>query len=307
MRFEKLDLNLLVVLDALLEEQSVSAAAERLNLSQSGASAALSRLREFFEDDLLVSSGRTMTCTPRGDALIQPVKEALALIRETILTPDAFDPSVSDRTISIASIDVVAHVLLTEAVSIFSTEAPHMRFQVLPLTEEPVTMLQRGQTDIIIALDFLVDANLPSEFLYEEDFVAISWNENPHIKDALTMEQYNQLGHVSVRLNHNARGFDETALRRIGIHRNIETFAPSFASVPRFIIKTNRIATIHRHLANQISDTLPVTIFELPFEFPKVREVAQWSAKNTNDEAVRWVVQRLQEIAKKLENQTANP
>ena len=100
------------------EEQSVSAAAERLNLSQSGASAALNRLRDFFEDDLLVSSGRTMTCTPRGDALIKPVKEALALIRETILTPDEFDPAVSDRTISIAAIDVVAHVLLTEAVEI---------------------------------------------------------------------------------------------------------------------------------------------------------------------------------------------
>ncbi|MEH6662630.1 MAG: LysR family transcriptional regulator [Parasphingorhabdus sp.] len=302
MRFEKLDLNLLVVLDALLEEQSVSLAAERLNLSQSGASAALSRLREFFEDDLLVPSGRAMTCTPRGDALIQPVKAALALIRETILTPEEFDPALSDRTISIAAIDVVAHVLLTEAVGIFSREAPHMRFEVLPLAEEPVAMLQRGQTDIIIALDFLVDASLPSECLYEDDFVVIAWTENPHIKGNMTKELYEQLGHVSVRLNHNVPGFDETALRRIGIHRNIETFAPSFASVPRFVIKTDRIATIHRRLAAQISDTLPIRIFELPFEFPKVREMAQWSAKNANDEAVRWVVHRLQKIAQKLEN-----
>ncbi|MEO9633393.1 MAG: LysR family transcriptional regulator [Parasphingorhabdus sp.] len=302
MRFEKLDLNLLVVLDALLEEQSVSQAAERLNLSQSGASAALSRLREFFEDDLLVSSGRAMTCTPRGDALIQPVKEALALIRETILTPDKFDPAISDRAITIAAIDVVAHVLLTEAVGLFSKEAPHMRFTVLSLSEDPVAMLQRGQTDIIIALDFLVDANLPSEDLFEEDFVAIGWNENQHIKGEMTRELFEQLGHVSVRLNHNVPGFDETALRRIGIHRKIETFAPSFASIPRFVIKTDRIAMIHRRLATQIRDTLPISIFELPFEFPKVREVAQWSAKNTNDEAVRWVVRRLQEIAKKLEN-----
>tara|TARA_R110002033_G_scaffold60285_6_gene110439 strand:- start:991 stop:1899 length:909 start_codon:yes stop_codon:yes gene_type:complete len=302
MRFEKLDLNLLVVLDALLEEQSVSQAAERLHLSQSGASAALSRLREFFEDDLLVPSGRAMTCTPRGEALIQPVKAALTLIRETILTPDAFDPAVSDRAISIASIDVVAHVLLTEALGVLSKEAPNMRFTVLPLTEDPVAMLQRGQTDIIIALDFLVDANLPSEFLYEEDFVVISWKENPFIDGEMTSDLYGQLGHVSVRLNHNAPGFDETALRRIGIHRNIKTYAPSFASVPRFVINTNRIATIHRHLANQISGTLPINVFELPFEFPTVREVAQWSAKNANDEAVRWVVRRLQEISKNLEN-----
>ena len=208
----------------------------------------------------------------------------------------------SNRAISIASIDVVAHVLLTEAVGLFSKQAPNMRFTVLPLTEDPVAMLQRGQTDIIIALDYLIDANLPSEFLYDEDFVVISWKENPHIKGELTSELYEQLGHVSVRLNHNARGFDETALRRIGINRNVETFAPSFASVPRFVIKTDRIATIHRHLANQISGTLPIKIYELPFKFPTVREVAQWSAKNTNDEAVRWVVRRLKELAKNLES-----
>ncbi|GGX63274.1 LysR family transcriptional regulator [Litorimonas cladophorae] len=301
MRFEKLDLNLLVVLDALLEEQSVSIAAERLNLSQSGASAALSRLREFFEDDLLVSSGRTMTCTPRGEALIEPVKAALNLIRETIITPEQFNPATSDRTISIASIDAVTNVLLTEAVGLFSREAPNMRFKVLPLAEEPATMLPRGQADIIILIDYLADADLPKEFLFEEDFVAIAWDKNPLIEDELTSDLYAELGHVSVHLNHNVPGFDETALRRIGVNRNIEAFAPSFASVPRFVIKTNRIAMIHRRLATQVSSTLPIRLYELPFEFPKVREVVQWSAKNTNDEAVRWVVRRLQEIAKDLD------
>ena len=302
MRFEKLDLNLLVVLDALLEEQSVSTAAERLNLSQSGASAALSRLREFFEDDLLVLSGRSMTCTPRGEELRQPVKTALALIRESIITPEEFDPVTSDRTISIATIDVVAHVLLTEALAIFSAEAPNIRFKILPLTEEPVTMLQRGNADVIIALDYLADANLPSECLYEEDFVVISWKENPHINGEMTSALFEQLGHVSVHLHHNVPGFDETALRRIGIRRNIEAFAPGFASVPRFVINTNRIAMVHRRLASQVSNTLPIRVFELPFEFPKIREVAQWSTKNTNDEAVRWLIKRLQEIAKKLES-----
>ena len=302
MRFEKLDLNLLVVLDALLEEQSVSLAAERLNLSQSGASAALSRLREFFEDDLLVLSGRTMTCTPRGEELKQPVKTALALIRDTIITPEVFDPALSERTISIAAIDVVGRVLLTEAVAMFSIEAPNMRFKILPLSDEPTAMLQRDNADIIIALDYLADASLPSKVLYEDDFVAISWTKNKHIKGEMTPALYEKLGHVSVHLNHNVEGFDEMALRRIGIRRRIEAYAPGFGSVPRFVIKTERIATIHRSLANQVRDTLPIEVYELPFEFPRVREVAQWSAKNTNDEAVHWVIKRLQEIAKKLEN-----
>lgn len=300
MRFEKLDLNLLVVLDALLEEQSVSLAARRLNLSQSGASAALSRLREFFDDELLVSSGRAMVCTPRGEELVEPVKAALTLIRETILTPEPFNPAISDRTISIATIDVVARVLLTEAVAEFSREAPSMRFKVLPLSDEPGTMLQRGMADIVIALDYLADSELPREHLYEDDFVAISANENPHITGELTRELYESLGHVSVHLNHDVEGFDEIALRRIGIHRSIQAFAPGFGSVPRFVINTDRIATVHRRLANQVSSTLPIKIYELPFDFPTVREVAQWSSKNSNDEAVIWVVQRLKGIANKL-------
>ncbi|MEQ8300519.1 MAG: LysR family transcriptional regulator [Hyphomonas sp.] len=301
MRFEKLDLNLLVILDALLEEQSVSLAAERLNLSQSGASAALNRLREFFEDDLLVSSGRTMIRTPRGAELKQPVKAVLSLIRETILTPEPFDPSVSDRAISIAAIDVVSRVLLTKAVAIFSSDAPNMRFRVLPLSDDPAAMLQRDNADITIALDYLADANLPVATLYKDDFVVISWIENPRINGEMTRALYEELGHVSVHLNHNVEGFDETALRRLGIRRKIEAFAPGFGSVPRFIINTDRIATIHRSLATQVRTTLPIAVFELPFEFPTVREVAQWSVKNTNDEAVRWVVGRLQEIAKTLE------
>lgn len=302
MRFERLDLNLLVVLDALLEEQSVSLAAERLNLSQSGASAALNRLREFFEDDLLVSSGRTMTRTPRALELIQPVKAVLSLIRESVLTPETFDASESDRTISIAAIDVVARVLLTKAVAIFSSEAPNMRFKILPLSDDPAAMLQRDNADIIIALDYLADATLPSETLYKDDFVAICWTENPHVKDEMDRGLYEKLGHVSVHLNHNVEGFDEMALRRNGIHRRIEAYAPGFASVPRFVINTDRIATIHRSLATQVRATLPIKVFELPFEFPKVREVAQWSAKNTNDAAVKWVVGRLKAIAETIQS-----
>jgi DNA-binding transcriptional LysR family regulator len=178
MRFEKLDLNLLVVLDALLQDKSVSAAAERLNLSQSGASAALARLREFFEDDLLVPTGRTMNTTPRADKLIEPVRFALDNIRATILTPQIFDPSVSDRTITITAIDYVVQVLLTQAISTFAKEAPHMRFRIDTLTTDPVAMLQRGLTDIIIGLDYIMSPEHPSDWLYDERFVVINWKGN---------------------------------------------------------------------------------------------------------------------------------
>lgn len=297
MRFEGLDLNLLVVLDALLQEGSVSAAAERLNLSQSGASAALARLREFFDDELLVPSGRTMSLTPRAEKLTEPVVAALDQIRRTILISRPFDPAVSDRTISIMAVDVVVEVLLTKAVAAFASEAPNMRFEIAALTEDPTTTLQRGRSDIVIALDYLISAEQPSEWLYNEQFVVVGWDQNPALGGAMTRTLYEQLGHVSVRLGRHTPGFDESALRRLGIERRIEVLAPSFTSVGRFLVGSQRLATVHRRLAGLFREALPIQVAELPFEFPAVREVAQWSSRNASDPAIAWVVRRLKEIA----------
>jgi len=297
MRFEKLDLNLLVVLDALLQDKSVSAAAERLNLSQSGASAALSRLREFFEDDLLVPTGRTMNTTPRADKLVAPVRAVLDNIRDTILAPQAFDPSKSDRMITFTAIDYVVQVLLAKAIGIFSNEAPNMRFRIDAMTTEPVATLQRGLTDIVIGLDYILSPEHPHEWLYDERFVVISWKGNSELDGPLTREAYEAAGHVCAMMGRQVPGFDETALRRLGIERRIEVFAPSYTSIARLVLGTNRIATIHERLANQLKDTLPLDVHELPFDFPTVREVIQWSSRNSGDPAIAWVVSRIKAIA----------
>ena len=302
MRFENLDLNLLVVLDALLEEKSVSRASERLHLSQSGASAALSRLREFFSDDLLTPSGRAMALTPRGEALVEPVRASLEQIRTTILTPEVFDPAISERTVAIAAIDVVIQVLLSKLVPILASEAPGLVLELSALNNEPATMLQRGHADIVIMLDYLVAPDQPSEWLYDEDFVVVGWAENPHLQDEMTRELFDQLGHVSVRVSRESLGFDELALRRLGIHRRVETIAPSFVSVPRLLLGTERVAVVHRRLAMQVEKTLPVKLFEMPYDFPKVREVAQWSSRHGNDAAIKWVVGRMKALAQTLDN-----
>lgn len=302
MRFENLDLNLLVVLDALLEEKSVSRASERLHLSQSGASAALSRLREFFSDDLLTPSGRAMALTPRGEALVEPVRASLEQIRSTILTPEVFDPAISERTVAIAAIDVVIQVLLSKLVPILASEAPGMVLELSALNNEPATMLQRGHADIVIMLDYLVAPGQPSEWLYDEDFVVVGWAENPLLQGEMTRELFDQLGHISVRVSRESLGFDELALRRLGIHRRVETIAPSFVSVPRLLLGTERVAVIHRRLARQVANTLPIKVFEMPYDFPKVREVAQWSSRHGNDAAIKWVVGRMKALAQTLDS-----
>lgn len=301
MRFEGLDLNLLVVLDALLQEQNVSSAAERLHLSQSGTSSALARLREYFEDELLVSAGRSLEPTPRALELAEPVRAILDQVRSTVIKTEAFDPATSDRNLTIMAIDVVSDVFLAGAMAVFAREAPSMRFEIAPISEDPMGALQRGRADIIIGLDYILSSDYPNEFLYEESFMVIGWERNPAFLEPLTLERYARLGHVSVRFHREIPGFEESTLRRLGIRRQIELIAPSFASIGKFLVGTDRIATVHRRLALHMADILPIRAVEIPFEFPRVREVMQWLPRNSDDAAIAWVVRRLKQLAAEAE------
>lgn len=307
MRLEKLDLNLLVALDALLEERGVSLAADRLNLSQSATSGALARLRDYFGDDLLVMQGRSMALTPRAEKLVQPVRAVLDQIRETIIVSDLFDPATSDRTLSIMATDYIAEILLRPAIVAWATEAPGIRFELVSIVESPVDALQRGRADLLIGIDNVVSTEHPSEVLFTEDFVIAGWAGNSALSEPMTLETYAQLGHVAVRFGPQTSSYEGTAAKLLSIPRRVEVFAPSFSSVGGLLVGTNRIATIHRLLATRMAEYLPLRLVELPFEMSPVREIAQWSSRNANDPAIAWLVTRLKQIAAQLQSSTDEP
>ena len=307
MRLEKLDLNLLVALDALLEERGVSLAADRLHLSQSATSGLLAKLRDYFKDDLLVMNGRSMVLTPRGEKLVTPVRAVLDQIRDTIMVTDEFDPTKSDRTLSIMATDYIVEILLRPAIVAFATEAPDIRFELVPIVESPVDALQRGRADILIGIDNVVSTEHPSALLYSEDFVVAGWSENPMLDEPLTLDGYQKLGHVAVRFGQQTSSYESTAARLRSISRSIEIVAPNFMSVGGLIVGTNRIATIHRLLANRMAEFLPLKLVELPFEMPPVREIAQWSTRSANDPAIAWLVGRLKQVAQRIQTSRGAP
>ena len=307
MRLDKLDLNLLVALDALLEERGVSLAAERLHLSQSATSGALARLREYFKDDLLVLNGRSMALTPRAEQLVIPVRAVLEQIRDTIMFEDRFEPQTSDRTLVIMATDYIVEILLRPVIVTCATEAPGIRFELVPIVESPVDALQRGHADILIGIDNVVSTEHPSELLYTEDFVIAGWQENPHLAEPMTTACYEQLGHVAVRFGRQTSSYEATATRSRAVPRRVEVIAPSFSAVGGLLVGTNRIATIHRLLAVRMAQFLPLKIMELPFEMPPIRECAQWSSRSANDPAIAWLVERLKLIAQQLRTSAGAP
>ena len=307
MRFEKLDLNLLIALDALLQERGVSLAADRLNLSQSAVSGALARLREYFKDDLLVLNGRSMALTPRAEKLVAPVQSVLEQIRDTIMVAEPFDPKTSDRTLSIMATDYIFEILLQPVIVACATEAPGIKFELVPMIEGPADALQRGRADIMIGIDNVVSTENPSELLYTEDFVIAGWRENPALDGPMTLEKYEALGHVAVRFGRQTSSYEATTARLRAVARRVEVIAPNFSSVGGLVVGTNRIATIHRLLALRMAEYLPLKLVELPFEMPPVRESAQWSARSANDPAIAWLVARLKQIAAELQSTSGAP
>lgn len=294
MRFDRLDLNLLVALDALLSERSVSLAAERICLSQSATSSALGRLRDYFGDDLLVQKGRQMVLTARAEGLVEPVRAVLEQIRTTIAVSPPFDPATSDRTIRIMASDYMAEVLLSSAFTELKQKAPHMRFEIQNLSEALLETLERGFIDLLLTIDYAISADHPSQILFQDDYVVVGWSGNPAMKGPMTKELYFELGHVTSRFGRaRVSAFEDWFMRRQKRQRRVEIVAPSFMSLPSFVIGSDRIATMHRRLAMRVSQYLPLTMKEMPLEIPPIREAVQWHISGNNDPAIRWVVEHL--------------
>lgn len=294
MRFGRLDLNLLVALDALLTERSVSLAADRLCLSQSATSSALGRLRDYFGDELLVVKGRAMILTARAEELIEPVRAVLEQIRTTVSVAPPFDPATADRVIRMMASDYSTEVLLAGVLVDLEKDAPHMRFEIQPMHDNPIEAIERGYIDLLLTIDYAISPDHPSQVLFEDDYVVVGDSRNPALAGAMTRQLYFELGHVSPRFG-KARvpAFEDWFVRRQKQQRRVEIVAPTFLSLPGLVVGTKRVATMHRRMAEMVVQKFPLVIREIPFDIPPIRETVQWNITNNNDRALRWVVERM--------------
>lgn len=302
MRFGRLDLNLLVALDVLLTERSVSRAADRLCLSQSATSSALGRLREYFDDELLVVKGRNMILTARAEDLVEPVRAVLEQIRTTVAVAPPFEPATTDRIIRIMASDYSTEVLLTRALVEIEKDAPYMRFEMQPMDDNPIEAVERGLVDLLVTIDYAISADHPSQMLFEDDYVVVGDRNNPAMNEPMSRELYFRLGHISARFGKlRVPAFEDWFMRRQKQQRRVEVVAPSFLSLPGLIMGTNRIATMHRRMAEKVVRSMPLVMREVPFAIPPIRESVQWNIANNNDRALRWVVERLKAVATRTE------
>lgn len=298
MRFKKLDLNLVVVLDALLDERSVTRAGVRLNASQTTISDALGRLRQYFNDDLLTQVGRKMVPTPLGESLIGPARTLLLQAEAMVNTKPSFDPAAAVRTFTLMVSDYVYTVLVARVAAELSRIAPGITLEIIPHSTLPWESLDRGEADFLIMPQNYLTADHPSALLFEDGFRCIAWNDNALVDDAMTLDLFMQLGHVVTRFGHNRTpAIDEWFLRRFGDMRRIEMVTTGFYGLPQAVIGTNRIATIQRTLGDYYAGLLPIRVIEPDFELPTVSEAMQWNRFADSDPGIAWMRQVLTDHA----------
>ncbi len=298
MNLKGLDLNLLVALDVLLRERSITRGGERLGLSQSAMSGALARLREYFSDPLLVPVGRSLMLTPLAEGLADPVSRILHQIQETVSTRAEFDPAQSDRRFSIMASDYAFTAFMPQLFERLEREAPGVTLQLRQLSPSWHEDLNRGHIDFLIVPERYALPNHPNIPIFEDDFCCVAWSGNTTVGRELSLERYLSLGHVVVELSGvQEPSFDEWFLKNRGHVRRVEIVAPTFALVPQLVVGTRRIATIWTRLAENATTHLPLKQLPLPIEIPAFTDVLQWPVQRDAEPGSMWMRKVLQETA----------
>ncbi len=308
MRFNKFDLNLLVALDALLTERSVSRAAARINLSPSATSDALARLRAFFDDELLVQVGRRMEPTPRAESLQHAVRDMLVRLDSTITTQPSFDPSRSDRTFRIYASDYTQMVLAPHVMQLAAAERCQATFDFLPQVAHPERDLERGDADLLVLPRDLMSKDHPVETLYEEAFVCMVWSGSSLAKGLLSRERYLSAGHVVMKPQATTgdESYEVWFFKRQGVGRKVAATSYGFATVPALLVGTDFIATMHERLAKLLVDVWPLTVRPCPIDIAPMTQAMQWHSYRTQDPGLQWLRGVLHKAAMGLSPSAAN-
>lgn len=295
MRLDRFDLNLLIVLDALLEECNVTRAAERLHIGQSAASGALSRLREYFGDELLVPAGRRLEPTPLARSLVQPVRDTLLRARATLALKPGFEPATAERRFMVCASDYVTTVFLAEAIAALAQTAPGLAIDIRSPPRDVTDAFERGSIDLLVMPEqYVAPLAHPRQALFSDTQVCLLWAGNTAVGASLDFAAYMQLGHVALRLgDESGVAFEEWFLPRGGQPRRIEGSADNFATLPLLLVGTQRVATVHRRLAEHFVRHLPLRAVEAPFEMAAVEETMAWPRYLDADPAHVWLRQHL--------------
>ncbi len=316
MSFLTLDLNLLRVFDAVMTEQNLTRAANRLAMTQPAVSNAVKRLRDALSDDLLIRTAHGVKPTARAESLWPAVRRALAELEEAV-APRSFELANAQATFRMAMADATAAILLPRLVRLIESEAPGIAVRMVPLTtREPRPMLLRGDIDLAIGFFPGVVAQLQGATetpvhhvqLYRGQYVCVMRQNHPLAKKELTLDSYCAANHLLVSFSGRPRGLVDDALLSLNRERRILLTVNQFFTAGKVVTASDLLMVLPRHLIEATGMTDALVVKELPFPMPDVHIDMLWHERDARSPGHRWLREQLSQtgVLSVLTTETAN-
>jgi DNA-binding transcriptional LysR family regulator len=294
------DLNLLVVLEALLLERSTARAGLRLGLSQPAVSHALGRLRRQFGDPLFVREARGLTPTPRTLELAPALAGILAATRN-LLASHSFTPAESRRTFTIGMPDYTAFVLLPGVLRRLRQEAPGVTLLVRQCSSASAfELLERGHIDMAAGNFTGVKPPLAREELFSDDLVCAVRQDHPALSAPWDLGHWLSLEHLNVSLAGEPQGYIDGILARQGHHRRIAATIGHFLLAPHLLAHTDLVASEPRAMMAPLAARLGLALLPLPFEAPGFSIALVWHARIRGDDGYKWLQSVIAEESRRM-------
>ncbi len=295
MKLESVDLNLLLVFDALATERHVTRAALKIGLSQPALSNALARLRKLFSDPLFVRVGGKMQPTPRAQRLLPPLSEAISTLRDALETKVRFQPEASEREFRVATNDHVEALLLPPLVRRLRRQAPSAAVRTVRteyLFIPPAEELQMGEIDV--ALGFFAeiqepDSGLLTHRLSAERLVCILRASHPRASRRLSLQAFAGIPHARIMYPRREHfGIIDPILSSYGLARRIAVTVPHYSAIPPVVAQSDLLGVVPESLGRQVARQLRLKVLDPPVALPDIGTVMAWHERLRFDPAHIW-------------------
>ena len=314
MKVNRIDLNLLVYLDALLRERNVTQAANQLNLSQPAMSNGLRRLRELFNDPLLVRTSEGMTPTERALELEPVVREVLSKIDQAVQPRGDFEAGTAQRVFRIMASDYAESTLFPSVLGKLRTQAPGLTLDIMTPSDVSFLDVERGKVDMVINRFDSMPQSFHQIHLWDDSFTCVLSPENPVLKD-FTLENYLQANHVWVSKTGmgvgvgvdpsdvQRLGWVDAALNRLGKKRQIRVFTRHYQAAMTLAEQNDLIVTLPTRAAQLKLNNPRVVLREPPLEIPPLELKMAWSPLLQHNPANKWLRKLIVDTARELNGQ----
>lgn len=271
-KLRRIDLNLLLVFDALCRHRSVVAAANELAMSPSAVSHALARLRSALSDELFVRFGSAMQPTARAEQMAASVAESLGALDGCLEGIRPFNPAVSRQSFVFAATDFTAFALLPALVGRLETTAPNVRIRMVYSTHrDSLNELVAGRIHFALGMRDgppISHEGVEAMHCFEDEYVVATRRDHPSVRKTLSLRQYLAARHVVVTPWADAGSVINAALEQQGLKRDVAVQLPSLLAAPYIVARSNYMITLPRRLATELSSAVPLAIFPAPFPIP---------------------------------------